>query len=86
MAWNKIRACSTQPGLTKLPLRTFLGTAEPSHGEGHPSGHPGTQNEVPEGNLKSRLSAFFDETEEIRRRKGPGRHLWVYRGHQKNVI
>lgn len=41
----------------------------PPMGRDCPSGHLGTQTKCPEGNFKSGLSAFFDENEEVRRRK-----------------
>ena len=66
-----------------LSHRPFLRTAEPSWGEGCPSGHRGRQNPVPRRKLSIRLSAFFDETEGRRRRRGPARQLWTYRGHER---
>lgn len=74
------------PDKTASQTEPSSGQLSPPMGRDRPSGHLDTQNKVPEGGLKSRLNAFFDEMEEMRRRKGPGRHLWVYRGHQKNVI
>lgn len=80
MAWNKSQTCRLRPSLTKLSHRPFLRTAEPP-GRRLPSGHRGRQNPVPRRKLSIRLSAFFDETEGMRRR-GPARQP-DYRGHER---
>lgn len=63
--------------------RSFLRTVEPSHGRDCPSGPLGVQNEVPRRKTEIRIKCvLLAQTEEMKRRRGPGRQLWAHRGHK----
>lgn len=63
--------------------RIFLRMVESSHGRDCPSGHLGIQNQVPRRKTEIRIKCvFLAQTEERKRRKGPGRQLWAHRGHK----
>lgn len=88
MAWNKSQACRSQPSLTKLSLsQTLPQDSRALLGEkAAPPGHRGRQNPVLRRKLSIRLSAFFDETEGMKKEERPCQAALDLQRARKNVI